>query len=86
MKYNNILARPKHEWISLAKNLDRQFDLGKDLSEKIAKHVFENGQLAWQTLGLQLGLAGNIALYLFDYNQDLEKKCYSDKSVRGVAA
>ncbi len=86
MKYENIISQPRQEWLSLAKQLDNKFGLGKDLAEKIAKHVFDNGQLAWQTLGLDFRLAGNIALYLFDYNQDLEKKNYSDKSMKGVAA
>lgn len=85
MKYENIISQPRHEWLSLAKGLDKKFELGRDLSEKIAKHVFANGQLAWQTLGLDFRLAGNIALYLVDYNQDLKKKGYSEKDVRGVA-
>ncbi|MBI4095426.1 MAG: hypothetical protein HY438_01045 [DPANN group archaeon] len=86
MKYQHIISQPRQEWLALAAKLDKKFELGKDLSEKIAKHVFANGQLAWQTLGLDFRLAGNIALYLVDYNQDLEKKNYSDKNVKGMAA
>ncbi len=85
MKYANITSQPRQEWLALARNLDKEFELGKDLAEKIAKHVFDNGQLAWQTLGIDFRLAGNIALYLFDYNHDLEKKCHSGKNVNGLA-